>query len=220
MLQTSSYKSVRFQQIKYLQMNFRMKLSILLMCCGFGCFKAAPSEKTIQSDDFPIDFYVRSVVRFLDALEYHDNNFTPQDRIDKLHYAYLKTARHFAQPYQQRHIKSKPKRLQALVQTIVAMVVYSWPVVSDDVMADLSIHFGYMLIYEEVCEDKAETLKSFYDNLLSGKLQENPWLRMVTDHLLHFLPNYGPYCGVNIIRSTADCEYYYFSCIIITNLSI
>lgn len=180
------------------------------MCCLFGMFEAAPSENTGPGDDFPLDFYVRSIVRFLDIIEYEDNNFTPEERIRVLHYAYNKTARHFAQPEQQRHVKARPEKLQASLQTIVAMVVYSWATASDEVMADLSIHYTYMLVLDDSIDDPTESMKTFYDNVLAGKPQDHPWWRMVNEQFPQVLSHFGPFCGLNLIRSTTDCEYFCF----------
>ncbi|GIJ87025.1 nonribosomal peptide synthase [Aspergillus pseudoviridinutans] len=158
----------------------------------------------MPSQVFPIDYYVNSVVRFLDIIQYNDTNYTAEERVAKLHYAYTKTARHFAHPDRQRHIKASPKKLQASLQTIVAMVVYSWATASNEVMADLSIHYTYMLILDDSHDDPADSMKSFYNNMLAGRPQEHPWWQMVNDQFPQVLRHYGPYCGLNMIRSTTD----------------
>ncbi|KAJ4155071.1 hypothetical protein LMH87_000337 [Akanthomyces muscarius] len=158
----------------------------------------------MSTDSFPTEYYVNSIVRFLDTIEYKDENYTAEERIDKLHYAYSKTAQHFAQPSRQKNIKASPKRLQASLQTIVAMVVYSWATASKEVMADLSIHYTYMLILDDSHDDPSESMKTFYDNVLSGKPQEHPWWQMVNEQFPQVLSHYGPYCGLNMVRSTMD----------------
>lgn len=156
---------------------------------------------------FPIECYLETMVRFLDTINYHDTNYTYEERVNNLHYAYSKTAAHFAQPLQQSTLKVSPKRLQASLQTIVAMVVYSWAKVSPEVMADLSIHYTYMLILDDSTDDPDATMKSFYNDLLQGRPQAHPWWRLVNDQFPTVLKHYGPFCSLNLVRSTVDCEY-------------
>ncbi|KAJ6007935.1 nonribosomal peptide synthase [Penicillium herquei] len=153
---------------------------------------------------FPTGYYVNSIVRFLDTIDYNDTNYTTEERIAKLAYAYTKTAKHFAHPDRQREIKVSPRKLQASLQTIVAMVVYSWATASEEVMADLSIHYTYMLILDDSHDDPSESMESFYDNMLAGRAQEHPWWQMVNGQFPQVLRHYGPYCGLNMIRSTTD----------------
>ncbi|RJE24484.1 Major Facilitator Superfamily [Aspergillus sclerotialis] len=87
------------------------------------------------------------------------------------------------------------------------MVVYSWATASDEVMADLSIHYTYMLLLDDSHDDPAASMESFYDNMLAGIPQEHPWWRMVNEQFPQVLRHYGPYCGLNMIRSTTDCTY-------------
>ena len=156
---------------------------------------------------FPVKYYLETVVRFLDTMNYHDTNYTHNERVNNLHYAYSKTAAHFAQPLQQSTLKVSPKRLQASLQTIVAMVVYSWAKVSPEVMADLSIHYTYMLILDDSTDDPDATMKSFYNDLLQGRPQAHPWWRLVNSQFPKVLKHYGPFCSLNLVRSTVDCEY-------------
>ena len=159
------------------------------------------TEKT-----FPAECYLDTMVRFLDTISYNDTNYTHEERVRNLHYAYSKTAEHFAQPVQQRLIKASPKRLQASLQTIVAMVVYSWVRVSPEVMADLSIHYTYMLILDDSKDAPEPSMKTFYQDLLEGRPQQHPWWRMVNDLFPAVLRHYGPFCSLNLVRSTVDCK--------------
>ena len=156
---------------------------------------------------FPIECFLETMVRFLDTINYHDTNYTYEERVNNLHYAYSKTAAHFAQSLQQSTLKVSPKKLQASLQPIVAMVVYSWAKVSREVMADLSIHYTYMLILDDSTDDPDATMESFYNDLLQGRPQAHPWWRLVNDQFPTVLKHYGPYCSLNLVRSTVDCEY-------------
>lgn len=155
---------------------------------------------------FPTECYLETIVRFLDTISYNDTNYTHEERVRNLQYAYSKAAEHFAQPVQQRLIKASAKRLQASLQTIVAMVVYSWVRVSPEVMADLSIHYTYMLILDDSKDDPEVKMKTFYKDLLEGRPQQHPWWRMVNDQFPTVLRHYGPFCSLNLVRSTFDCK--------------
>ncbi|KAK1492451.1 trichodiene synthase [Colletotrichum tamarilloi] len=160
----------------------------------------------MDTASFPTDCYLDAVVSFLSIINYNDTNYTHQERVRNLHYAYAKAAKHFAQPTQQRLIKASPRRLQASLQTIVAMVVYAWVRVDPEVMADLSIHYTYMLVLDDSQDDPDATMQSFYQDLLAGKPQRHPWWQMVNAQFPTVLSHYGPYCGLNLVRSTTDCK--------------
>lgn len=155
---------------------------------------------------FPIDYYLGTLVRYLDAIKYHDNNYTHKERIDNLHYAYSVAARHFAQPLQQETLKINPKVLEKSLRTITAMVIYCWAKVSPEVMAALTIHYTYALILDDSTNDPQICMVSFYDDLTRGKQQQHSWWRLVNAHFPNVLKHYGSFCSFNLIRSTLDCE--------------
>jgi trichodiene synthase len=160
-----------------------------------------------MSQQFPTQCYLDTMVRFLDTIEYHDLNYTHAVRVENLHYTYSKAAAHFAQPLQQETIKISPKKLQASLQSIVAMVVYSWVKVSKEVMADLSIHYTYMLILDDSTDDPDATMKTFTTDLLEGRPQQHYWWRLVNAQFPSLVRHYGPFCSLNLMRSTLDCEW-------------
>ncbi|CAI7616678.1 unnamed protein product [Penicillium discolor] len=166
---------------------------------------ACQEASTMTSQGFPIGYYFNCVVRLLDRIQYNDTNYTPEERLAKLHYVYTKTAKHFAHHDRQKHIKVSPSNLQSFLQAMVTMVVYSWATASEKVMVDLSIHYTYMLILHDSHEDDpTENMMSFYNTILTGLPQEHPWWKMVDNHFPQVLRHYGPYCGFNITRSTTD----------------
>ncbi|KAJ5967007.1 hypothetical protein N7501_003255 [Penicillium viridicatum] len=172
-----------------------------------SCASSSASEDavTMTSQGFPTDYYINSIVRLLDTIQYNDTNYAPEERLAKLHHAYTKTAKHFANYDRQKLIKVSPSNLQPLVQATVTMVVYSWATASEKVMVDLSIHYTYMLILDDSHDDDpTESMKSFYNSILAGLPQEHSWWQMVNNHFPQVLRHYGPYCGLNIIRSTTD----------------
>lgn len=155
---------------------------------------------------FPTEYYLENLVRLCDTIEYNDSNYTREQRIDNLHYAYSKTAAHFAQPLQQKLLKVSPKRLQASLETIVGMVVYSWTKVSRELMAELSIHYTYTLILDDSTDDPEPNMGAFFDDMMSGQPQKHPWWRLVNENLPNVLAHFGPFCSLNLIRSTIDCK--------------
>lgn len=156
--------------------------------------------------EFPIDEFLSGAVRILEYIEYRDTNFTHEERIACLHYAYEKAAHHFAQPRQQALLKAKPERLQASLQTIVAMVVYSWATASKELMADLSIHYTYTLVLDDSKDEPHSQMLTYFDDLQSGRQQKHPWWVLVNDHFPNVLRHFGPFCSLNLIRSTLDCK--------------
>ncbi|KAJ5273266.1 nonribosomal peptide synthase [Penicillium angulare] len=158
----------------------------------------------MSSEQFPTDFYIDSVVRFLDTVKFNDTNHTAEERIAKLRYAYTKAATHFSHPDRQKRIKTIPEHLQACLQSIVAMVVYSWATASEEVMADLSIHYTYIIVLDDIHSDPAEFMESFNCDLIAGMPQRHPWWQIVNEHFPQVLRHYGPYCGLNMVRLTTD----------------
>lgn len=165
----------------------------------------ASLESAGNQNGFPIDCYLSSIVRILDTINYNDQNFTAQERKDKLHYAYTKAAKHFAQPEQQRCFIDK-KRVQAAVETCSRCVVYSYPNFSNEVAADLTTIFAYVTILDDDFDNPSESMKNFFNNMQAGKPQENVWWRLINEQALPaLLAHYDSYCAFNIYRSHLDC---------------
>jgi trichodiene synthase len=158
-------------------------------------------------DTFPTEYFLGTAVRLLENVKYRDSNYTREERIENLRYAYNKAAAHFSQERQQRILKTNPKRLEASLRTIVGMVVYSWTKVSKELMADLSIHYTYTLILDDSEDDPHPQMLNFFDDLQSGRQQEHPWWMLVNEHFPNVLRHFGPFCSLNLIRSTLDCKF-------------
>jgi trichodiene synthase len=158
-------------------------------------------------ENFPTEYFLNTTVRLLEYIQYRDSNYTREERIENLHYAYNKAAHHFAQPRQQQLLKIDPKRLQASLQTIVGMVVYSWAKVPKECMVDLSIHYTYTLVLDDSSDDPYPTMVNYFNDLQAGREQAHPWWALVNEHFPNVLRHFGPFCSLNIIRSTLDCKY-------------
>nr|UWK21989.1 trichodiene synthase [Trichoderma margaretense] len=155
-------------------------------------------------EKFPRATYLETMVRLLDTVSYNDENFTDEERVECLKYAYGKAGEHFAQPHVQETLKVPPKRMAAALKTIVGMCVYSWCSVSKEVMADLSIHYTYTLLLDDSREEPAGTMETWYEDLLNARPQAHGWWRLVNDFIPNVLRHYGGYCQMNIVRSTID----------------
>lgn len=160
----------------------------------------------MESAKFPTEHYLDVVVRFLNIIKYNDTNYTREERIRHLNHVYQKTARHFCQLKQQRLLKISDARLQFTLQCTAAMVVYGWARVGLEVMGDLSIHYAYMIILDDTGDDPEPSMDSFYTDLLAGRPQKHPWWQLINDEFPVLLAHYGPYCGLNMVRSTMDCK--------------
>nr|UWK20199.1 trichodiene synthase [Trichoderma psychrophilum] len=155
-------------------------------------------------EQFPRVTFLETCVRLLDTVNYNDENFTDEHRVECLKYAYGKAAEHFAQPHVQETLNVPPARMAAALKTIVGMCVYGWCRVSKEVMADLSIHYTYTLLLDDSREDPAGTMATWYDDLLNGRPQAHGWWRLVNDFFPQVLSHYGAYCQMNMVRSTID----------------
>ncbi|RYP43706.1 hypothetical protein DL768_009762 [Monosporascus sp. mg162] len=155
-------------------------------------------------DKFPTEYFLGTAARLLEKVKYRDSNYTREERVENLRYAYNKAAAHFAQERQQQILKVNPKRLEASLRTIVGMVVYSWAKVSKELMADLSIHYTYTLILDDSEDNPHPHMLTFFDDLQSGRQQKHPWWMLVNEHFPNVLRHFGPFCSLNLIRSTLD----------------
>lgn len=158
----------------------------------------------MKESEFPLDRYLSALVRFLDAIKYHDDSFGHDERVKHLQYVYSETAKHFAQPIQQQTLKVEPKKLAVVMRTSVQVTVYCWVKVSPQVMVAISIYFVYIVLLDDSNIDPGPDMASFSQDLLDGKQQKHPFWRLMNGHLSDFLQHYGSFCGLNILRSTFD----------------
>jgi trichodiene synthase len=163
-------------------------------------------DNNTPQQQFPLDYYLDTLVRLLDVVEYEDRNYTHDERISSLRYAYAKAADHFSQPHVVNTLKVPPKMLAAALKTIVGMVCFAWVKVSPQLQADLSIHYTYTLLLDDSREEPAPSMANWYGDLLQGNEQKHGWWRLVNDEFPNLLEHYGGYCQMNLVRSTIDCE--------------
>lgn len=160
----------------------------------------------MNNSDFPLDGYIDMLVRFFDVVKYQDNNYTRSQRAKVLQYVYSETAKHFAQPQHQDTLKINPRKLERGIRTVVVMSVFCWPEASPEVVAALSIHWAYTIMLDDVTNDPQPEMAMFFEDLVLGRQQKHPWLRLIIDNLPKLLKHYGSFCAFNIVRSTLDCK--------------
>jgi trichodiene synthase len=160
----------------------------------------------MTDQEFPTRYFLGTIVRLLDTVKHQDTNYTYEERVRNLQYAYNEAAKHFAQPKVQDALKLKPKKLEAALQTITGMVVYCWVNATPQLMASLTIHYTYTLILDDSEDNPDQAMQTFFQDMMAGKPQRHPWWRLVNDHFPKVLSHYGPFCALNIYRSTVDCK--------------
>ncbi|THY31790.1 hypothetical protein D6D01_02801 [Aureobasidium pullulans] len=146
--------------------------------------------------------YVASLVRTLSQMGYTDTNYSSEERKLNLRHVYLKTTAHFTQP--SASLGTDVKRMQAFIQTIARMMVYSYPKLPLDVMSDLSIYYTYTVMLDDCKQRTADTMQTLTVDLIHGSEQRHPWWQAVNQHLPSLLKHYGPFCSLTIFRSTLD----------------
>lgn len=155
--------------------------------------------------EFPVNYFISTMVRLLDTIQHNDENYTHDERVQNLHYVYKEAVNHFTQPCVRYTLTVQPKKLQAGLETVTAMVVYSWAKASPELMAALVIHYTYALILDDGKDNPYPKMETFFNDMAEGKPQKHPWLRLVNEHFPSVLNRYGPFCALDIYRSTLDC---------------
>lgn len=170
---------------------------------------------------FPHEKYLSALVKFLDTIHYHDAiryhnaNYSRSERQETLHHVYSKTAEHFMQPTQARELNIHPRRMTVILRTAVQIVVFAWVGLPTQVMVDICICFGYIIILDDKEDDPAPDMDSFAQDLLHGRQQRSTFWRLMNEHLsANLLPHYGSFCNLAIIRSILD---YFHGCWIETH---
>lgn len=158
----------------------------------------------MNGKDFPMDVYVETLVKFLDTIQYDDNNYEDVERLAHLRYVYAETAQHFDQPLQRASITIKPAHLQAAMRTAVLLVVYCWTEVSLEVKAAISIYFVHIVILDDSTINPRTGMATFCNDLIEGKRQKHPFWVLMNAHLVKFLTHYEGFCALAIMRSTFD----------------
>lgn len=155
---------------------------------------------------FPSDLFCRAIVRFLDAIQYDDDNLAHNERVQGLRFVHSKTAEYFTQPLPRTTLKRvEPVRIAAVTRTISHFVVYCWSKVPRDVQVDISIYLSIInVLDDEINCDPSTQMASFWTDLIQGKQQKHPFWLLINSHLPRLLRSYSSFCAFNIMRCTFD----------------
>ncbi|KAJ5160939.1 Trichodiene synthase [Penicillium canariense] len=158
----------------------------------------------MTGNQFPIEKYIAALAKFLDTIDYHDENFSHEQRLESLRYVYSQTAKHFDQPVEQAALNVSSKRLQAVMRTSTLVTVYCWAKCPLDVMVGVSVYFVYIIMLDDSSEIPSAQMKTFCEDLIKGRPQKHLFWQRMNAHLTNFLRYYGGFCSITIFRSTLD----------------
>ena len=155
---------------------------------------------------FPARTYCDSIVRFLDAIEYHDDNLTHSERVEGLRHVHSKTAQYFTKPLPRRILKNvAPRRIAAVTRTISHFIVYCWSKLPREAQVDVSIYFSIInVLDDEISSEPSTQMATFWTDFIQGKQQKHPFWVLFNSHLPRLLRHYGSFCAFNIMRCTFD----------------
>lgn len=156
---------------------------------------------------FPLETYLAVQVRFLDAVQYCGTTYAREDRLAILRDVYSKTAQHFSQSERKESSKGvSERRLEAIMRTSVQVSVHCWIKLTPEELTALSIYWVYIVILDDSNDNPHDDMSSFFGDLIHGKPQRHGFWREMNRHLPDLLAHYGPFCSLNIMRSTLDCQ--------------
>jgi trichodiene synthase len=158
----------------------------------------------MTGNQFPLEEYIAALVKFLDTIDYQDENFSHEERVKSLRYVYYHTAKHFDQPVEKAALKVSSKRLQAVMRTSTLVTVYCWAKCPLDVMVGVSVYFVYIIMLDDSSDPPSTQMRTFCEDLIMGKPQKHLFWQRMNAHLTNFLQYYGGFCGITIFRSTLD----------------
>ncbi|KAJ5593907.1 trichodiene synthase [Penicillium hispanicum] len=153
---------------------------------------------------FPLEYFVGTTVRLFDTIHLKDTNYTRQQRAETLRYVYSEVSKHFAQPSVYGVLDIESKTLEVGLRCVIEMVVSCWVKAPPDLMVSLSIYFTYAYVLDDCDKDPQANMKTFFTDMVNGREQRHPWWASVNKHLSTLLDYYGPFCALNIYRSTVD----------------
>lgn len=94
----------------------------------------------MNNHGFPREFFCHSIVRLLDAIGYHDEDLTRDDRLERAHYIYTKATEFFTQPFSQAMLQEvEPARVIRVTQSISRLVTCAWTKARKDTQVNVTI---------------------------------------------------------------------------------
>ncbi|PHH69606.1 hypothetical protein CDD80_6616 [Ophiocordyceps camponoti-rufipedis] len=145
--------------------------------------------------------YISSLRQYLDTIQYHDTNYSREERLAALQHIYSETIKHL--PLLPPGIP--PKTLQHVIQTSTQIVVCCWSKLPPPIMVDLSIYFVLLILLDDDgFESSGHESWDAAGDLLAGGQKRNVFWAAMAPHLGNFVRHYGGFCGLAILRSTLD----------------
>jgi trichodiene synthase len=155
--------------------------------------------------DLPLDHYVDSVVNFLDAVQYKEEDHGNRDELLRnFRHVYVETVKYFSEPSIKSALSLDDQTITLQSRNISRLTVYCWPKVPLRVMVPISIHFMFTIFLDDILEDHYDHMESFSEDLFRGRDQKNPVWRVLLHHFPNLLQHYGGFCQLTILRSTLD----------------
>jgi hypothetical protein len=161
-----------------------------------------------RKDPTLMEHYMRTVVGFLDAVQYDEPHGQPAGLMDDFQHVYVELLRFFTQPSVQGPLSLSIKIITRAARTIARFASHCWPNIPREVMGPVGIYFmiGYFL--DDIDEENHTKMETFLPDLLRRTEQKNLSWRVMLDHLPNLLCHYAPYLQYNIFRCTID----YYQC--------
>lgn len=153
---------------------------------------------------FPLNEYIAALTKFLETIDYHDDLFSHEQRLESLRYVYCHTAKHFDQPVERAALSVSSRKLQAVMRTSTLVTVYCWAKCPLDVMVGVSVYFAYIIMLDDSSARPNAQMTTFCEDLIKGKPQKHLFWQRMNAHLSSFLGYYGGFCAITIFRSTLD----------------
>ncbi|KAJ5240266.1 hypothetical protein N7468_004885 [Penicillium chermesinum] len=158
----------------------------------------------VRGSQFPFERYITALAKFLDAIDYQDENFSYAQCVESLRYVYHQTAKHFHQPVEKAALNISAQRLQAIIKTSILVTVYCWAKCSLDIMVGLLVYFAYIIMLDDSSDVPSPYMMTFYEDLIEEKSQKHAFWQRMNAHLVTLLRHYGGFCAITVFRSTMD----------------
>ncbi|PHH79274.1 hypothetical protein CDD80_5269 [Ophiocordyceps camponoti-rufipedis] len=156
-------------------------------------------------EPFPANDFKRIVVDLLDKIQYNDTNYdTREERGSVLRSVYTEAVKHFAQPHVQKTLNKKVDTIDRVLRSTACVIVCCWTRASSELKAVLTIYYTYILIFDDAQEDLRPSMQGLLEDMVVGRPQGYPWLKLVNDQFLNVMKYYGPFCSLGIYRGTFD----------------
>ncbi|KAF4595177.1 trichodiene synthase [Ophiocordyceps camponoti-floridani] len=156
-------------------------------------------------EPFPVNDFKRIIVDVLDTIRYSDTNYdTREDRVSILRFVYSEAVKHFAQPQVRETLHKKVETIDKVLRSTACVIVCCSTRASSKLRTVLTIYFTYLIIFDDSQDDLRPSMQGLLEDMVTGRPQGYPWLKLVNDQFLQVMKYYGPFCSLGIYRNTID----------------